>query len=465
MASEVHPDRIKELNDEKPREGGDYVLYWMQSSVRSRFNHALEYAVERANDLEKPLLVVFGLTDDYPDANLRHFTFLLEGLADVQGNLKERDIKMVVRRGSPDEVALDTAKDAALVVTDRGYMRHQKEWRKNVADGAGCEVVQVESDVVVPVETASDKREYAARTIRPKIKKHLGDFLLELAPTKPEKSSMNLSVSGGLDPSNIEGVLSEMKNLDRDVPAVSKLFRGGETEAKRVLDEFLGNRFGTYSENRNQPQTDDVSHMSKYLHYGHISPVEVALAVRESGAKDENVDDYMEELIVRRELPMNFVYYEEDYDKFSSLPDWARKTLDEHADDSREYSYTRDELEEAETHDEYWNAAMREMKYTGYMHNYMRMYWGKKISEWSSSPKYAYETTLYLNNKYFLDGRDPNSYANVLWVFGLHDQAWKERPVLGKTRFMSAGGLERKAKPDKYIEKVDRLVAEVSEED
>jgi deoxyribodipyrimidine photo-lyase len=155
---------------------------------------------------------------------------------------------------------------------------------------------------------------------------------------------------------------------------------------------------------------------------------------------------------------MNFVLYTEDYDSYSCLPDWAKKTLEEHRDDEREYSYTRKQLEAAETHDEYWNAAMREMVHTGYMHNYMRMYWGKKILEWSETPEYAYGTTLYLNNKYFVDGRDANSYANIAWVYGNHDRGWTERPVLGKVRYMSAGGLKRKAKPEEYVEKVDRLV-------
>ncbi|WP_240432543.1 deoxyribodipyrimidine photo-lyase [Rubrobacter indicoceani] len=454
---DIPEERVQSLNDEPARRDGDYVLYWMQASVRSRFNHALEYALWRANDADQRLLVVFGLTDDYPEANLRHFTFLLEGLSDVQKNLKRRGIKLVVRRGSPEKVAVEAAKGASLVVTDRGYLRHQRKWRKTVAEEAGCEVVQVESDVVVPVEVASDKREYAARTIRPKIKKHLDDFLAALDPIEPQKSSANMSEEG-LDLSDTEAVLSRMKNLDREVAAVSKLYRGGESEARRVLSDFLDARFSSYSENRNQPQTDAVSHMSKYLHYGHISPLEVALAVRDSGAADQNIDDYLEELIVRRELPMNFVYYEPDYDKFSCLPDWAEKTLSKHRDDAREYSYTRWQLEDAETHDEYWNAAMRELRYTGYMHNYMRMYWGKKILEWSDTPEYAHQTALYLNNKYFLDGRDPNSYANVAWIFGVHDQAWKERPVFGKTRYMAAGGLERKAKPEEYVKKVDRMV-------
>ena len=455
---EVQDERIQELNDEEVRDG-KYVLYWMQSSQRAAYNHALEYAVQRANDLGQRVLVVFGLTDDYPEANLRHYTFMLEGLADAQDALKERNIKMVVRQGSPDDVALEAGKDASLIVTDRGYMRPQRAWREKVADNAGCAVVQVETDVVVPVELASDKKEYAARTLRPKITEHLDDFLVELKLTPVGKSSLNMKADG-LDLSNLDKVLDDM-DLDRSVEPVSHLFTGGASAAENTLDDFLKNKFGSYVENRNQPQTDDVSHMSKYLHYGHVSPVYLALRIKDAGAAKENIDSYVEEVVVRRELSMNFVYYTEDYDSMACLPGWAKETLEEHKDDDREYVYTRKQLEDAETHDEYWNAAMREMRYTGYMHNYMRMYWGKKILEWTNTPEHAYKTTLYLNNKYFLDGRDPNSFANVSWVFGQHDQGWKERPVYGKVRYMSSGGLERKAKPQQYVEKIDERVADV----
>ncbi len=457
MTKQIQEERIRRLNDRDVREG-DYVLYWMQEAQRAEYNHALEYAAQRANELEQRLLVVFGLTDGYPEANLRHYTFLLEGLRDVEEALKERKIKFVVRRGSPDDIALNLGKDASLVVCDMSYLRLQKEWRKTVAGDADCAVVQVETEVVVPIELASDKQEHAARTLRPKINRHLDDFLAELEPTAVDKQSLNMKVDG-LDLSDVEKILEDM-DLDGSVEPLSHLYKGGTNEAKRILEDFLKDRFDGYVENRNQPQTDDVSHMSKYLHYGHISPVYVALRIQEAGKGQENIDSYIEELVVRRELAINFCRYTPDYDSFSCLPDWAKKTLKEHKDDKREHVYTRKQLENAGTHDEYWNAAMNEMRHTGYMHNYMRMYWGKKILEWSNTPEYAYSTTLYLNNKYFLDGRDPNSYANVSWVFGQHDRGWKEREVYGKVRYMSAGGLERKAKPKQYVEKVERLVEE-----
>jgi deoxyribodipyrimidine photo-lyase len=451
----IQVERVQNLNEAEVREGG-YVLYWMQSSQRAEQNHALEYAVQRANDLDQRLLVVFGLTDDYPEANLRHYTFMLEGLKDAQEAIEKRGIEMVVREGSPEEVALEAGKDASLIVTDRGYMRPQKKWREKVAREADCLVTQVESDVVVPVELASGKQEHAARTLRPKIQEYLEDFLVALRPTRVEKRSKNMR-EDGLDLSDVEKVLDGM-DLDRSVGALSHLYKGGNSEAKKIFRRFLKQGLGDYDANRNQPQTDYVSHMSKYLHFGHVSPIWLVLQAREASAKQNNIESFVEELVVRRELSMNFVFYNNDYDSYSNLPGWARKTLEEHKGDEREYTYTRKQLENAGTHDEYWNAAMKEMVHTGYMHNYMRMYWGKKILEWSNTPEHAYKTTLYLNNKYFLDGRDPNSFANVAWVFGQHDRGWTEREVYGKVRYMSSGGLERKTKPDQYVEKVEERI-------
>jgi deoxyribodipyrimidine photo-lyase len=454
------PDRVQALNDRGADEDGRYVLYWMQQSQRAQHNPALERALRHANEQGLPLLVVFGLMDDYPEANLRHYTFMLEGLQDTQQRLQERGIKMVVRHGRPDDVALHYADDAFLLVTDRGYLRHQKRWRTRVAEAAPCRVEQVEGDVVVPVETVTDKAEYAARTIRPKIHEHL-ERCLQLPDRAPvEHSSLSLNVDGGLSLDDI-GTVTDQLALDRSIPPVSSLYRGGASEAERILDQFLAEHLDGYDGNRNQIHTDVVSHMSKYLHFGQVSPVWVAQQVRETHGPESDVESYIEELVVRRELAMNHVHFRPDtYDAYDCLPDWARESLAEHADDEREYVYGRDPLEQGETHDPYWNAAMKEMRETGYMHNYMRMYWGKKILEWSPDPKTAFERTLHLNNTYFLDGRDPNSFANVAWIFGLHDRGWKERPVYGKVRYMSQGGLERKADPDAYVEKVDRLAAD-----
>jgi deoxyribodipyrimidine photo-lyase len=457
---DIHNSRIQILNDLDVRQG-DFVLYWMQQSQRAEYNHALEYAVQQANKMAQGVVVVFGLMAKYPEANLRHYTFMLEGLREIQAALAKRGIKMAVQKGNPAEIALSAGRRASLIVCDRGYLRHQRQWRKKVAQNAGCRVVQIESDVVVPLELVSNKAEYAARTIRPKINKCLKDFLIEFKQTRVKKTSLKTRVSG-LDLKDIEAVAKKM-SLAKGVLPVSGFFTGGTSKAKKIFKDFLRNRFEHYVENRNQPQTDGVSHMSKYLHFGQISPLYLALEILKTEKRfKEAREAYLEELIVRRELAMNFVYYTPDYDAYTCLPAWAQKTLAEHKKDRREHRYTRRQLENAKTHDEYWNAAMREMRFTGFMHNYMRMYWGKKILEWSQTPEEAFKITLAINNKYFLDGRDANSYTGIAWIFGVHDRAWFERPIFGKVRYMAASGLERKCDIQAYVAKVNVLVKKSS---
>ena len=452
----IQKSRIQVLNDAEIAKGR-YVLYWMQQSQRADDNHALEYAIQQANRLGQGVLVVFGLMDDYPEANRRHYTFMLEGLQETRETLARCGIKMVIQQGAPAEVVIKLGRQASAIVCDCGYLRHQKAWREALAQQAACRVVQVESDVIVPLRVVSDKTEYAARTIRPKIHKHLADYLIDFRPTTVKKSSLNLKISG-LDIENLDAVLKKLK-LDPEVPPVTKYFKGGSSRARQIFKSFLHRRLPNYVANRNQPQTDDISHMSPYLHFGQISPLYLALQINGLDSDLQAAkDSFLEELIVRRELAMNFANYAPHYDSFKCLPNWARITLAEHQKDPREHVYTRRQLENAQTHDAYWNAAMREMRYTGFMHNYMRMYWGKKILEWSKSPAHAYRTTLAINNKYFLDGRDPNSYTGVAWVYGVHDRAWFERPIFGKVRYMAASGLERKCDIKGYVKKVDSLM-------
>jgi deoxyribodipyrimidine photo-lyase len=462
MSSDIIlPERLKPLNDRRVK-SGEYVLYWMQQSQRAEYNHALEYAIDEANRLGLPLLVVFGLMDDYPEANARHYAFMLEGLRETQVSLASRGIKLAVQRGSPPEIALQNSSKAALIVCDRGYMRHQKAWRVQVAEEASCSVVQVESDVVVPVETVSNKAEYAARTLRPKINRHVARFLVELKPVRVKHASLELRTKS-LDLGDLEKILRELK-LDQSVAPVAAFFRGGTSVARSRFDQFIAADLKRYQENRNQPGTNHVSHMSPYLHFGQISSLFLALKARQGMPPgDENTQTFLDELIVRRELSMNFVEYTADYDAYTCVPQWARTTLKAHQSDRRDHTYTRSELENCQTHDEYWNAAMTELKVSGYMHNHMRMYWGKKILEWSPTPEAAYTIVLAIMNKYFLDGRDPNSYANVAWLFGTHDRPWFERPVFGTVRYMAASGLERKAHPAAYLDKVAKITARAEE--
>jgi deoxyribodipyrimidine photo-lyase len=459
----IQGERVQFLNDQDPSAAGEYVLYWMQHAQRVEMNHALEFAVRKANELRRPLLAMFGITQRFPEANMRSYAFMLEGLRETERTLRERGIGLVVRLEPPVEAVTDLGADAAVVVVDRGYLRVERRWRERVARRLSCPLVQVESDVVVPVETASQKEEYAAYTIRPKIHEHLDTFLVPLEETALERDSLELA-GGGVELEGIETLLDRMR-ISRSAARVAA-FHGGRSQAEMLLDDFIAQKLASYGEERNDPSRDCVSHMSPYLHFGQISPLEVALRVRDAEDVDQRSKDaYLEELIVRRELSMNFCLYNPDHDSLACLPEWARTTLEEHAEDWREHVYDRKIFEDGKTHDPYWNAAQREMVLTGKMHGYMRMYWGKKILEWTSSPEDGFRIALELNNRYELDGRDPNGYAGVAWCFGKHDRAWAEREVYGKVRYMSAKGLERKFDIDAYVRDVKRLMEpEVREE-
>jgi deoxyribodipyrimidine photo-lyase len=422
----------------------------MQASCRVHYNHALEYAIQEADKQGKPLIVYFGLTSDFPEANLRHYNFLVEGLLEVERSLEEMNVKMVILNRSPEIGALEIAENASLMVTDRGYLDIGRRWRDLVSDKIKCRMVQVESDVVVPVETASPKEEYAAATIRRKINSNLKKYLIPLGSHKPVKSSLEIDLST----INLDKIINKL-DIDRSVKEVPYL-HGGTSEAFKWLETFIDDKLDKFQDIRNDPSRQCQSNMSPYLHFGQISPLYIALKVSQTDSPGR--DSYLEELIIRRELSVNFVYYNSEYKNIDCLPNWASKTLKEHESDQRPYNYSQKELEGADTHDPYWNAAQKEMVYTGKMHGYMRMYWGKKILEWVEAPREAYQIALYLNNKYELDGRDPNSYAGVAWCFGKHDRAWKERKIFGKVRYMNDQGLRRKFKIDEYVERVDGIV-------
>jgi deoxyribodipyrimidine photo-lyase len=448
--------------NEKPVRTGAYVLYWMQQSQREAFNPALEFAVKCAREAAAPLVVGFGLSPTYPEANARHYQFMLEGLQETQRAIERRGISFVLRWGAPDDVAVRLARRAAHVICDRGYLRHQRAWRARVAAEAQCRVTQVEGDAVVPVDLASDKREVAAYTLRPKILRHHDTFMVPLARESDgetrggqSRARDELDLGSDVDLSDLASVVRALP-IDQTVAPVAR-FRGGTGEAHRRLRIFAGSGTDTYQDKRSEPGHQAVSFLSPYLHFGQISPVEVALEVRKVGGR--GVAAYLDELIVRRELAINYVTFEPEYDRYDALPPWARATLEKHRSDPRPHRYDLETLEHARTDDRYWNAAMREMVGTGYMHNRMRMYWGKKILEWSSDPQAAFATALRLNNKYFLCGRDANAYANVGWLFGLHDRPWPERPVFGTVRSMTASGLTRKADMEAYVSLVDRLLA------
>lgn len=456
-AARLSEERVATLNERPIRAEGRFVLYWMQASIREQANGALELANRLGKRRELPTVVCFALTESYPGANLRHYRFLLESLADVRAALEERGIRLVLFMGDPAEVVPAFAKDAAAVVTDRGYTRVQVQWREKVARACDAAVVQVEDNVVVPIDVASVKEEYAARTIRPKIMKRLEDFLDPIRRVRPYGSSVKgfrLPTAGNdlgkqLSPKGIDRLLEKM-SIDRSV-CPSPCFEGGQQAASRNLERFLRTRLDRYHL-RNDPTAQATSELSPYLHFGCISPVLVARRVW--AADSPCSEDFIEELCVRRELAINFVARNPDYDSIESMPDWAGKTLRKHRKDRRPYLYSFEELRDAQTHDPAWNAAQMQMCRDGYMAGYMRMYWGKKVIEWTADPAEAYEALIRLNDTYELDGRDPNGYCGIAWCFGKHDRPWQERPVFGTIRTMVAAGLERKFDVDRYIAEV-----------
>jgi deoxyribodipyrimidine photo-lyase len=385
---------------------------------------------------------------------------MTEGLLALSKTLKDQGIRFVIITGSPGAAPLALGDDAALVVTDRGYLRFQKRWREQVAAELECPLVQVETDVIVPVAIASPKEEWSAATFRRKITPRLDRFLMPLEQKKPARSSLDID-TGSVKEETDETLLKKVSgdnhgNNCSGQPDVLP-WNGGESAAQDMLNRFIRENLDRYPVYRNDPEANVLSCMSPYLHFGQISPLFIAQKILES--KSPSAGTYLEELIVRRELSMNFVHYNSLYDEFSGLPDWAKKTLSDHSGDRREYTYRFSEFESAGTHDPYWNAAQREMVLTGKMHGYMRMYWGKKILEWSETPEEAYRTALALNNRYELDGRDPNGYAGIAWCFGRHDRAWQERPVFGKIRFMNAAGLNRKFDAGRYVTRIEALLS------
>lgn len=452
-AEGVEPERVRALNG-RPFRPGRYILYWMDASQRASGNPALEHAIALGNGLRLPVVVAFGLTPRYPEANLRHYAFMVEGLRETAAVLRERGIRFTLRIGEPAAVALNLAAEAAALVVDCGYLRHQRAWRAEVAAKAPCAVFQVEGDAAVPVEVSYGREAWNAAVLRRRILPLLPRFLRPLPEQEPGRSSLGLDVSGE-DLGDGEGLLSRL-NLDRSIPPVP--LPAGTAAARARLSWFLEEGLPRYAEGRNDPSAAVTSGLSPYLHFGQISPGEIARRVGEVGGP--GAEAFLEELIVRRELAINFVHYNPRYDSWEGLPAWSRETIARHAGDPRPALYPPDALEHGETDDPIWNAAQMELRRAGTIHGYLRMYWGKHLLLWTADPEKAFRLALYLNNRYALDGRDPASYAGVGWCFGLHDRPFPERPVWGKVRPMSRRGIEAKFDLRAYVARVNSLQEE-----
>jgi len=436
------------------KEGGSGtgpVVYWMSRDQRVADNWALLFAQELALERKVPLVVVFCLVPAFLEATIRHYGFMLKGLREVETRLGELSIPFFLVSGEPGREVPRFVREheVCFLVTDFDPLRVKGEWKGRVAAGVDLPIYEVDGRNIVPCWIASGKQEFGAYTLRPKIRRALPDFLTEFPTLRrhpiPWKGPLPQT-----DWARIEGSLQ----VDRAVPEVEWL-KPGERAAREVLRRFLHTRLSLYPERRNDPTKDGVSHLSPYLHFGQISAQRVALEVRkQERVNAEAREAFLEELIVRRELSDNFCFYNPDYDRFSGFPAWAQKTLNDHRRHRREYVYSAQEFEEGRTHDDLWNAAQLEMVRTGKMHGYMRMYWAKKILEWTGSPEEALRIAIYLNDRYELDGRDANGYVGIAWAIGgVHDRAWGERPIFGKIRFMSAGGCKSKFNVKAYIER------------
>ena len=444
-------ERVRALNDRPVRQGGRYVLYWCRWNRRVEWNHALLYAAELANRMNLPLVYFERLSCAYPTACDRFHTFVLDGVAEFESGLNKLGVGYIFQlprtKTRTDAAMREVLAGAATVVTDDCLRATPK---------LDVQLLAVDASCIVPMNRIPE-RSYAAYSIRPKIHRMLPEYLWPVPPVKVRRPSTEsfAHLHTHVNAANLAELVASC-DLDHSIRP-STAYRGGRKAARRLLRRFLDNRLRRYAKEKNEPSAHATSELSPYLHYGHISSLEIALAVREHAREHKLIaDEFLEELIVRRELAFNFRRYAEGYDTLDALPEWARKSIAAHRKDARA-GYTRAQFEGAATHDDLWNATQKELRLRGKIHGYYRMYWGKKIVEWAASAEEALATMLYLHDRYALDGDDPNTYTNVLWCLGLHDRPWPERPVFGTIRSMVRSGMERKSNVGAYIREIEYL--------
>ncbi len=449
-------ERVQLLNDRAENKNAKYVLYWMQMFKRTTHNHALKFAIEMANERNLPLVVYEGLKFYYPWANDRIHTFILEGVEEKRKEFVKLGIRYIFylqKDGKcPKQTVKKIAKDAALIVTDDFPCFIIPDHNQAIVEKAHIPVYEIDSNGIIPM-SKFEKEEYGAYTIRPKIKKILHEYFVPFVEAKIKIKRYDLGIDCPdtvVDKKNIAELVAGCE-IDHSVKP-SLIYKGGTKNGRTRLGKFIREILPNYVETRNKPEIDGSSRLSSYLHFGFLSSLEIALAVQESDAPSASKEAFLEELIVRRELSFNFTKQNPKYDSLESLPEWVQKTMREHIDDVRPVTYTLEQLEKAETYDELWNATQREMNESGEVHNYVRMLWGKLVIEWTNSYEEAFAILEHLNNKYCLDGRNPNSYAGILWCFGKHDRAWQEREIFGKLRFMTSNSTGKKFDSKKYIE-------------
>ena len=467
LASLADQPRILVRRAGAPRAPARAVVYWMQRAVRILDNLALDVAIDAANILGLPVVVYFGVIPNYPNANLRHYHFLQQGLRDAAEDAAARGVGFVVRRAP--EASLEAFLDevqAALLIGDENPCREPERWRKALALRLKIPYWTVDADVVVP-SRIFNRTFVLLHHFRPKLKAELPRYLV--APGKAEVHHRWEPAKPVASFALAADITAGFLKLDRSIGPVDTFIGGTHAGLKR-LRAFIARDLASYDETRNTPEIDGTSRLSPYLHFGNISPLTIALAVRKAETdgkiSSETSERFLEQLIGWRELAVLFVRHEANYDNWECAAPWARKTLLEHASDPRPYRYTLEQLERAETHDDLWNAAQRQMVVTGWMHNYLRMYWAKKILEWAPDPATAFDWAVILNDRYELDGRDPNGYAGIAWaIVGKLDRPWFNRPVFGLVRPMTYASFSRKFNADAYIRKVSDLGLRAQEAD
>ena len=435
-------------------EKGLPVVYWMSRDQRARDNWALLFAQDIAMKQQAPLAVIFCLVPQFLNATVRHYDFMLTGLKTVEEGLSKKNIPFFLLAGAPDKEIprfLRTHRVGTLV-SDFDPLRIKRTWKEHITKEIDSYFYEVDSRNILPCWIASPRQEFGAYTFRPKIHRMLKDFLGEFPPLQKHPVAW-VGEKKRIDWPGVKKAL----DVDSSVGVVNWI-KPGEKAAHKMLSDFIETHLDRYATERNDPNNDSQSNLSPYLHFGQLSSQRVTLEVMKASGSNEHNEAFLEELIVRRELSDNYCFYNTHYDMFEGFPPWAQKTLNDHRKDHRPYRYSLSELEEAKTHDDLWNAAQMEMVKRGKMHGYLRMYWAKKILEWTASPEEALHVAIYLNDRYELDGRDTNGYTRIAWsIGGVHDRAWNEREVLGKIRYMSYNGCKSKFNVKSYVERITTL--------
>ena len=424
------------------------VVYWMSRDQRVMDNWALIFAQEIAESNNESLAVVFCLVPEFLEAAIRQYGFMIKGLQEIEMKLKSLRIPFFLLLGEPgNEIPSFIRKyNCGILVTDFDPLKIKKEWRKKVAEKINIPFYEIDAHNIVPCFHASEKEEYSAYTFRKKIYRKLPEFLEEFPSLKPSKINFpagNNNINWKIIEKNLK-INFNIKEVDWIKP--------GQKAASEMLNNFISSKINHYDSGRNDPTLKIQSNLSPFLHFGQISAQRVALTIENLEVPIKSKEAFLEEIIIRRELADNFCNYNPHYDSFDGFKLWAKQTLDKHRKDKRDFVYSLEEFESAETHEDLWNSAQIELLNTGKIHGYMRMYWAKKILEWSESPEEALRTAIYLNDKYELDGRDPNGFTGCAWsIGGIHDRAWAERKIFGKIRYMNRNGCKRKFNIDLYI--------------